>query len=133
MAANLSALERLPRELKAIIFAAIPDVHSLVAFVLSGRELYDSFLPDEHLFAGRVLANQFEDLNIFEDAALALQARSLQQDPWVPERIESLFSDHEAGRARVLALRKLSEALAWADFHRKVQDIAQGMNSRQEI
>lgn len=93
MSTTLSALERLPRELKAIIFAAIP---SLIAFVLSGRELYDSFLPDEHLFAGKVLANQFKDLHIFEDAALALQARSHPQDLWIPERMESLFSNHEA-------------------------------------
>lgn len=132
MSTNLSALERLPRELKAIIFAAIPDVHSLIAFVLSGRELYDSFLPDEHLFAGKVLANQFKDLHIFEDAALALQARSHPQDLWIPERMESLFSNHEARLAHVLALRKLSEALEWADFHRKVQDIAEGTDSGQE-
>lgn len=132
MPTNLSALERLPTELKAIIFAAIPDVHSLIAFVLSGRELYDSFLPDEHLFAGKVLANQFEDLHIFEDATLALEARSPLQDAWIPERMESLFSNHEPCLAQILALPKLSQALKWADFHRKVQDIAEGMNFKQE-
>ena len=80
MSTNLSALERLPRELKAILFAAIPDVHSLLAFLLSGRELYESFLPDEHLFAAKVLTNQLEDLHILEDAALVLEARSLPPD-----------------------------------------------------
>ena len=129
MEKRLSALEALPNELKHLVFAALPDVHSLVCAALTGFALYHALRTDERELSSCVLLRQIKP-EIFNDAIATWESKLLGRKIWTAPRIEVFFKEYSNRVATFLQTCDLSKALSLAQFHLKVQYFAKDLAER---
>ena len=116
-----SALERISIELKQQILCDLSDITSLRSAILTCSSLYHAFVDAKVLITTHVVASHIGP-EVLPEAIAALQSSRLQ--PRTRQNAQEFVHDHLHSRKAPPPLSNLSEALALASLHHRVESFA---------